>query len=139
MSSSRQRPYSIKTRIKTLRVFIITNVFRCIVRDHIPSKQGLRLRLTDHSSLAIPSQRPYSIKTRIKTLIPSSSLTLVALGQRPYSIKTRIKTRLPALPAALQLNCQRPYSIKTRIKTCNNASDISFKSASETIFHQNKD
>ena len=61
-----QRPYSIRTRIKTLRDSICRNI-------------------------GFISQRPYSIRTRIKT--NSGDLTtMVVLGQRPYSIRTRIKT-----------------------------------------------
>ena len=38
----RQRPYSIKTRIKTA-ISQCVCINGCVVRDHIPSKQGLRL------------------------------------------------------------------------------------------------
>ena len=36
-----QRPYSIRTRIKTL--ILKLRIFGIIVRDHIPLEQGLRL------------------------------------------------------------------------------------------------
>ena len=61
-----QRPYSIRTRIKTL------------------TEQLMRLTTM--------RQRPYSIRTRIKThLIWRVEYEQVC--QRPYSIRTRIKTR----------------------------------------------
>ena len=85
-----QRPYSIRTRIKTLMY-----------------------RLQRSISL---SQRPYSIRTRIKT---GYGIGVFDFGpsQRPYSIRTRIKTLLDTGVLMMPSSCQRPYSIRTRIKT----------------------
>ena len=66
LESARQRPYSIRTRIKTS-----------------PSiYEGLRLG----------RQRPYSIRTRIKTQGGVADTYIGEECQRPYSIRTRIKT-----------------------------------------------
>ena len=87
-TSLRQRPYSIRTRIKT---------GWCCCSG---SQRG---------------QRPYSIRTRIKTK-PCRRHDSRLLCQRPYSIRTRIKTKW-IYYAMLILDRQRPYSIRTRIKT----------------------
>ena len=61
-----QRPYSIRTRIKTpLRGGLSGGFFG--VRDHIPLEQGLRRSSASSVSSVLSSQRPYSIRTRIKT------------------------------------------------------------------------
>ena len=109
-----QRPYSIRTRIKT---------------DFDSGTHVVGLR-----------QRPYSIRTRIKTIFPESHASRTS-RQRPYSIRTRIKTifrcryqRLLQVRDHIPLEQglrrgynrrrvgglwgQRPYSIRTRIKTC---------------------
>ena len=87
-----RRPYSIKTRIKTSAT-MLTNMFMPRpLADHIPLKQGLRPEcdLCSNRCLRI-ARRPYSIKTRIKTF--QGFLALIhCLARRPYSIKTRIKT-----------------------------------------------
>ena len=61
-----QRPYSIRTRIKTVLPRHRRRMPR-LVRDHIPLEQGLRRASSSASALLLPSQRPYSIRTRIKT------------------------------------------------------------------------
>ena len=63
---SGQRPYSIRTRIKTYCRFNPYTVFP-FVRDHIPLEQGLRPRVVVLLEVLICCQRPYSIRTRIKT------------------------------------------------------------------------
>ena len=88
--TSRQRPYSIRTRIKTL-VISLNSAAPSQVRDHIPLEQGLRPDVLISVESNISSQRPYSIRTRIKTVALSSHLSL-RFCQRPYSIRTRIKT-----------------------------------------------
>ena len=66
LQQRRQRPYSIRTRIKTpSRANIDAG---SSVRDHIPLEQGLRHR--EHAPITgepCKGQRPYSIRTRIKT------------------------------------------------------------------------
>ena len=88
-----QRPYSIRTRIKTCK--ILHHKGYSPVRDHIPLEQGLR-RTAWAAATAAAGQRPYSIRTRIKT-ITVSHLRDKARSQRPYSIRTRIKTNLKLL------------------------------------------
>ena len=133
-----QRPYSIRTRIKTSA--------GCLpwwhghgVRDHIPLEQGLRLipSLLRHASTSC--QRPYSIRTRIKTerrnfLAEQGRVRdhiPLEQGLRPPTLRRRL-THVPVrdhipLEQGLRLRfrqaCawvharQRPYSIRTRIKT----------------------
>ena len=107
-----QRPYSIRTRIKTWQHGSDDKVYE--------------------------SQRPYSIRTRIKTA--EGCLKRLQESQRPYSIRTRIKTwwcfnrsesvfvrdhipleqgLRPLIRCGLVIldDRQRPYSIRTRIKT----------------------
>ena len=127
-----QRPYSIRTRIKTHTMQQNTERNLC--------------------------QRPYSIRTRIKTRLPRASRSQTQ-RQRPYSIRTRIKTiallysRLAArsvrdhIPLeqglrhvylkkiTLRQCCQRPYSIRTRIKTLLTLTFLKLCKKSETIFH----
>ena len=107
-----QRPYSIRTRIKTDCMHI--NPFYYSVRDHIPLEQGLRLRKSI-PEMNIKRQRPYSIRTRIKT-IPALHTAWkmwvrdhipLEQGLRPARVKIR----------RLGVRRQRPYSIRTRIKT----------------------
>ena len=62
----RQRPYSIRTRIKTSPGKRLHR--DPPVRDHIPLEQGLRQLASSISALVSACQRPYSIRTRIKTL-----------------------------------------------------------------------
>ena len=109
-----RRPYSIKTRIKTIQLRFYG--LWCRFADHIPSKQGLR-RIGCLAQYPIRKfRRPYSIKTRIKTETPLFRWRLILQFRRPYSIKTRIKTLKPLLSTKL-ITVRRPYSIKTRIKT----------------------
>ena len=61
-----QRPYSIRTRIKTIFPMNVDGV-DCGVRDHIPLEQGLRPGGTNTIVDFLACQRPYSIRTRIKT------------------------------------------------------------------------
>ena len=60
-----QRPYSIRTRIKTWKRAVIS--YHLNVRDHIPLEQGLRRLTIQRVKTVGSSQRPYSIRTRIKT------------------------------------------------------------------------
>ena len=64
-----QRPYSIRTRIKT-RGGDAEASLRAHVRDHIPLEQGLRQRGLQSDQEEHRGQRPYSIRTRIKTSQP---------------------------------------------------------------------
>ena len=158
-----QRPYSIRTRIKTpLFLIIVKSHF---VRDHIPLEQGLRPSIKASLKHSSSRQRPYSIRTRIKTHPPPPRLPRICPSQRPYSIRTRIKTatsenekspafrqrpysqgqrpysirtRIKTPPVKLgvwRTNCQRPYSIRTRIKTSIRIRLLSVQVLSETIFH----
>ena len=109
----RQRPYSIRTRIKTGEGRLYA-VMEQQVRDHIPLEQGLRQpKLMWHPFDA--GQRPYSIRTRIKTPSRQQSESY-SDRQRPYSIRTRIKTAGVVMHEIGHAS-QRPYSIRTRIKT----------------------
>ena len=85
-----QRPYSIRTRIKTFLDLLLSNGFGR-VRDHIPLEQGLRPSGGGLDSPARARQRPYSIRTRIKTWFIRAGYCEPE-RQRPYSIRTRIKT-----------------------------------------------
>ena len=127
-----QRPYSIRTRIKTQCIVML-----CLnspsVRDHIPLEQGLRLPGGTTGQNTVSGQRPYSIRTRIKTLFADTVRHL--LRQRPYSIRTRIKTRRWISVFYGSCPGQRPYSIRTRIKTRYGAIVHFFFFWSETIFH----
>ena len=84
-----QRPYSIRTRIKTAGG-VSYKTSADIVRDHIPLEQGLRQSILIANAIDLSCQRPYSIRTRIKTRRGTSCLS--PGSQRPYSIRTRIKT-----------------------------------------------
>ena len=61
-----QRPYSIRTRIKT-DLHPRQDKSSSRVRDHIPLEQGLRLYCVRPGAVNLRGQRPYSIRTRIKT------------------------------------------------------------------------
>ena len=102
-----QRPYSIRTRIKT--------------------------SCCSGSNRNCSGQRPYSIRTRIKTYF-TSTLQLLLKSQRPYSIRTRIKTSRYCYHSSNYRLRQRPYSIRTRIKTFAFTLFTNFFE-SETIFH----
>ena len=67
-----QRPYSIRTRIKTLAGLV--TVIDVLVRDHIPLEQGLRRKQVRLEPNPVGRQRPYSIRTRIKTSLTRLSL-----------------------------------------------------------------
>ena len=111
-----RRPYSIKTRIKTLppRGEPIGSDG---LADHIPLKQGLRLFYSLYCGSSRDARRPYSIKTRIKTHWRTPADPHREDPRRPYSIKTRIKTLSSVARRAVLMAARRPYSIKTRIKT----------------------
>ena len=134
-----QRPYSIRTRIKTK--YVLMRMTQTVyVRDHIPLEQGLRLVPKNSVNYSEVRQRPYSIRTRIKTTSSRRRRTFSVSvrdhiplepglrqhqlqpelqhlqGQRPYSIRTRIKTYLLRFLMRRRRG-QRPYSIRTRIKT----------------------
>ena len=85
-----QRPYSIRTRIKT-RNEVVSRATAAFVRDHIPLEQGLRHQILKDAGSEV-SQRPYSIRTRIKTFNTVIDQIVARIRQRPYSIRTRIKT-----------------------------------------------
>ena len=108
-----QRVTSIRTRIKTL-LSRSANRF-CLVRESLPSEQGLRLMKNKSILVKFGCQRVTSIRTRIKT---PDALTCNSHSprQRVTSIRTRIKTWNGGLPW-LSFFCQRVTSIRTRIKT----------------------
>ena len=112
MILSCQRPYSIRTRIKTLLWSSIN--FSTIVRDHIPLEQGLRPSLSTKTALPSPVRDHIPLEQGLRPTAKTWFFTI--LGQRPYSIRTRIKTLL-AETFTSSVRCQRPYSIRTRIKT----------------------
>ena len=93
-----QRPYSIRTRIKT-SVEILLNLDLVFVRDHIPLEQGLRpiISIFNSSQNNVRDHIPLE-----QGLRQHGSLTIRGKqrGQRPYSIRTRIKTLLS--PGKLQ-------------------------------------
>ena len=104
---SGQRPYSIRTRIKTI-----------FTSD---------VRLTHHR------QRPYSIRTRIKTTAGGYWWGQTPC-QRPYSIRTRIKTR--RLRTARRASFVRDHiPLEQGLRHVISRSDNSSDSKSETIFH----
>ena len=135
-TSCNQRPYTIKTRIKTQASQFLTEFSR-IIRDLIPLKQGLRLHFYSFYLFIelLHYQRPYTIKTRIKTYLNFILInSTIAKYQRPYTIKTRIKTSI----IDFSFTCfrhQRPYTIKTRIKTKEKSPNWETNSLSETIYH----
>ena len=138
-SQFRQRPYSIRTRIKTESIHLSQRAPRCqrpySIRTRIKTPRPVHRTAGQGGR-----QRPYSIRTRIKTVADKTGLSF-GFCQRPYSIRTRIKTtggwrdhllpgsvrdhipleqglrRLYLLPLELLVVRQRPYSIRTRIKT----------------------
>ena len=126
----RQRPYSIRTRIKTSRDFILTSILP--VRDHIPLEQGLRHALRDLNREQnavrdhIPLEQGLRLKAAVMSLPPQCR-------QRPYSIRTRIKTGAV---------CQSDYSGSVRdhipleqgLRHIAAGDTVTF-SVSETIFH----
>ena len=124
-----QRPYSIRTRIKTTHRQ--TRERARHVRDHIPLEQGLRplpfLSLT--VSTSVRDHIPLEQGLRLDV----GDLGFVIESQRPYSIRTRIKT-LHSHNFHLSRLSQRPYSIRTRIKTFL-VQSIKNLFVSETIFH----
>ena len=86
----RQRPYSIRTRIKTDRRKD-KNFRKKEVRDHIPLEQGLRQCHVCEFLGNLPVRDHIPLEQGLRP----SLLTIVAppvLCQRPYSIRTRIKT-----------------------------------------------
>ena len=105
---SRQRPYSIRTRIKT-PIILRSSENNASVRDHIPLEQGLRRELvfTDGRSLIVRDHIP------------------LEQGLRQSSLQTRHQWQ----------QRQRPYSIRTRIKTMLGRSAQKTVRKSETIFH----
>ena len=126
-----QRPYSIRTRIKTKRM---TNLnYRTCVRDHIPLEQGLR-RLCDglfDEGHGVRDHIP--LEQGLRLLSSASQVSLHC--QRPYSIRTRIKTQSASAWPCPDETGQRPYSIRTRIKTQPGWIVHSGSNTSETIFH----
>jgi len=85
-----QRPYSIRTRIKTRGAVCEYEHVR--VRDHIPLEQGLR------PSQAYLSARASDVRDHIPLEQGLRPLLVIIFrigydGQRPYSIRTRIKTQ----------------------------------------------
>ena len=108
-----QRPYSIRTRIKTRKA--IVRAKHMGVRDHIPLEQGLRHKIHVAKALAWECQRPYSIRTRIKTFNSNSARPLLC-GVRDH-IPLEQGLRLIGTKEKIKKEGQRPYSIRTRIKT----------------------
>ena len=111
-----QRPYSIRTRIKT------TPWLRCLttsrrVRDHIPLEQGLRQSTKPNHRPINWCQRPYSIRTRIKTPQILTWEPALRRVRDHIPLEQGLRRRLSAL-ILWERFCQRPYSIRTRIKTC---------------------
>jgi len=87
--SNRQRPYSIRTRIKTcLRLLAVPRGLR--VRDHIPLEQGLRLNYNIPNRLALEVRDHIPLEQGLRPR--SATRPARSAGQRPYSIRTRIKT-----------------------------------------------
>ena len=84
-----QRPYSIRTRIKTNQR-LLTDGVAAQVRDHIPLEQGLRpmYEAIDDYIGTVRDHIPLEQGLRRSSAAFMSS----ASGQRPYSIRTRIKT-----------------------------------------------
>ena len=126
-----QRPYSIRTRIKTrYQRLINSHVF--LVRDHIPLEQGLRRSCSQFTIYLFKSQRPYSIRTRIKT--PSCRCRAWQSKVRDHIPLEQGLRRNVHYPVFVQLS-QRPYSIRTRIKTLCRQVKSNCTTKSETIFH----
>ena len=135
-----QRPYSIRTRIKTWTRTRRAHV-PCSVRDHIPLEQGLRQSTRTLNQPPVTVRDHIPLEQGLRRLLMSSSVWVSPVCQRPYSIRTRIKTCVFSLsmPKASNVRdhipleqglrqpvtshepwvgiCQRPYSIRTRIKT----------------------
>ena len=85
---SSQRPYSIRTRIKT--GYAQLNPVEYFVRDHIPLEQGLRHH-TDVRQELWPCVRDHiPLEQGLRRLCQIWVRRFVS--QRPYSIRTRIKT-----------------------------------------------
>ena len=125
-----QRPYSIRTRIKTLST--LSGLSTTFVRDHIPLEQGLRLALLHSAATAAEVRDHIPLEQGLR---PIRQITVYRsiLCQRPYSIRTRIKTEDQGVPGTFRKS-QRPYSIRTRIKTSLPRAQAS-GGGSETIFH----
>ena len=107
-----QRPYSIRTRIKTTAAPAAMR--KLPVRDHIPLEQGLRLEAGDKDVWQV-GQRPYSIRTRIKTWFATFGSSLFCVRDHIPLEQGLRRMQLEDGPSASP--CQRPYSIRTRIKT----------------------
>ena len=85
-----QRPYSIRTRIKTLKRLIKNHY--SYVRDHIPLEQGLRLAHKSDKSCDVVVRDHIPLEQGLRHHSFGLRDERFA-GQRPYSIRTRIKTR----------------------------------------------
>ena len=133
-----------------------------ILTDHIPRKQGLRLRLTLKQTLRL-THRPYSTKTRIKTIhdtdkrqhfcrltdhiprkqglrrIRFSICRLTFLVLTDHIPRKQGLRRIPLKSLAGFVLSHRPYSTKTRIKTLKQTLRLKLVRHSQTIFHENKD
>ena len=90
---SPHRASSTKTRIKTLYRFPTPIESLVLLTEHLPLKQGLRLRVRAFWIFTSISHRASSTKTRIKTLNHSNPTGLNETAHRASSTKTRIKTK----------------------------------------------
>ena len=112
-TTGRQRPYSIRTRIKTRNTLIIntspigqrpysirTRIKtsshdephpKLLVRDHIPLEQGLRPCWQQPQIYAGYVRDHIPLEQGLRLLV-SFMVIMQPAGQRPYSIRTRIKT-----------------------------------------------
>ena len=84
-----QRPYSIRTRIKTWSRR--QGVYQVYVRDHIPLEQGLRLKAEDMANMLYDVRDHIPLEQGLRPY-PDGLMSNGVHGQRPYSIRTRIKT-----------------------------------------------
>ena len=128
----RQRPYSIRTRIKTLTENICQAL--AFVRDHIPLEQGLRQWLDhDYQCMAfcvrdhIPLEQGLRLWSAIQPPTP--------LGQRPYSIRTRIKTIITSLPVHQPAAVRDHIPLEQGLRQSSPLVSWRPVTVSETIFH----
>ena len=110
-----QRPYSIRTRIKTLKSIGFEELHSA-VRDHIPLEQGLRLL---RRSLRMPSHivRDHIPLEQGLRHVPLLLTEHSAIGVRDHIPLEQGLRHNPTLSRYCYHSCQRPYSIRTRIKT----------------------
>ena len=129
----RQRPYSIRTRIKT-EVLISVESSMSRVRDHIPLEQGLRP--VQPSTMW---SHQYDVRDHIPLeqglrLVVGDLTGLLRASQRPYSIRTRIKT-VGMLPCRRLVYVRDHIPLEQGLRHSNPTTIVQFGKASETIFH----